>query len=93
MIRPNTDQERFYNLLKLAGDRGLAVEEIVGALYADRVDGGPTWARTSIHVMKTTINRKLKLERIETAFGYNWKQRGRGRYLRGDKPRYRLVSI
>lgn len=87
-----TDQERLYALLKSAGERGMAIDELVDGLYGQRFDGGPTWARTCIHVMKHKLNRKLVCERIEVKFDRTWARVGR-RYLRGGKARYQLIQL
>lgn len=49
-----------YNILKKAGDDGIIVLDIAGKLYRDYVNGGPENANKVVHILKMSLNKKLK---------------------------------
>ncbi len=49
-----------YNILRRAGDDGIVVLDIADKLYWDRADGGPENANKIVHIVKMSLNKKLK---------------------------------
>lgn len=53
-------QLKIFNLVRDASPKGIKGNVMVSKVYADREDGGPLWARQSVAVMLSHLNRKLK---------------------------------
>lgn len=51
-------EKRLLSILSKAGN-GISIDAIVDRMYAHRDDGGPDWAKNTIHVIRHNMKPKL----------------------------------
>lgn len=60
-----------YSALLVLGE--LRCRELIEAMYADKLDGGPLWTNVAVHLTKERLNKKLAAlgQRITCGRGRN----------------------
>jgi len=75
-------QLKIYNAVRTSR-YGLTAMQLVSRVYADRIDGGPEWAQTSVNVQIMNLNKRLSV------IGQRVKANARG----GQGARYTLHVV